>query len=225
MDGELIQVPPARPSPSVQPAAEQRGVFFLRTTDVDKPLEPGDDQFAGAVIGAAVKAIDRAHDLESAITDRARLLEMAHTDPLTGCLNRRALVERLQGEVERVKRYDQMLVLLLVDLDNQDVNDGGDTWPGTPSSARSVALWREVRAVDIVARYRGDGRDRAARNLDGGAVFASSCGADRGTRLCRGPLPLSIGVAAIPGPWTPWMPSSHRPMPPLAKAADGTGGS
>jgi len=136
----------------------QRGVFFLRTTAADPPLEEEDVSFAGTVIAAAVSAIDRAHDLESAITDRERLLELAHTDALTGCLNRRGFAERLQGEVERVKRYDQTLALLLLDLDNfKDVNDRHGHLAGD-AVLRQVGqlLQREVRAVDLVARYGGD---------------------------------------------------------------------
>jgi two-component system cell cycle response regulator len=136
----------------------QRGVFFLRTTAVDTPLEEEDVTFAGTVIAAAVSAIDRAHDLESAITDRERLLELAHTDALTGCLNRRGFTERLQGEVERVKRYNQTLALLLLDLDNfKDVNDRRGHLAGD-AVLRQVGqlLRREVRAVDLVARYGGD---------------------------------------------------------------------
>jgi len=137
---------------------QQRGVFFLRTTHEDQPLEEEDVAFAGTVIGAAVNAIDRAYDLESAISDRERFQEMARTDALTGCYNRRALFERLEREVERVKRYDQGLALLLVDLDNfKDVNDARGHLAGD-GVLRQVGelLRREARSVDIVARFGGD---------------------------------------------------------------------
>jgi two-component system cell cycle response regulator len=137
---------------------QQRGVFFLRTQQDDQPLEEEDVAFAGTVIGAAVNAIDRAYDLESAISDRERFQEMARTDALTGCYNRRALFERLEREVERVKRYDQGLALLLVDLDNfKDVNDARGHLAGD-GVLRQVGelLRREARSVDIVARFGGD---------------------------------------------------------------------
>jgi two-component system, cell cycle response regulator len=137
---------------------QQRGVFFLRTTGEDQPLEEEDVAFAGTVIGAAVNAIDRAYDLESAITDRERFQELARTDALTGCYNRRALFERLEREVERVKRYDQGLALLLVDIDKfKDVNDARGHLAGD-GVLRQVGevLRRDARAVDIVARFGGD---------------------------------------------------------------------
>jgi diguanylate cyclase (GGDEF)-like protein len=137
---------------------EQRGVFFLRAAQEDKPLRDEDVAFAGTVISAALSAIDRAYDLESAISDRERFQQLARTDALTGCYNRRALFERLEREVERVKRYDQGLALLLLDLDNfKDVNDARGHLVGDAVLRQlGELLRREARAVDVVARYGGD---------------------------------------------------------------------
>ena len=75
-------------------------------------------EFAETVIRAAVSAIQRATLIESTIADNRRLEELAHTDPLTKALNRRALGERLLSEMERVRRYNTTMSLLLIDLDH-----------------------------------------------------------------------------------------------------------
>ena len=137
---------------------QQRGVFFLRTTDDDLRLEEEDVTFAGEVIRAAVAAIGKAHDLETAITERARFQELARTDALTGCLNRRALFERLGRELDRARRYRHNLTLILVDLDQfKLVNDNHGHLAGDRVlAAVGEFLRREARAVDIVGRYGGD---------------------------------------------------------------------
>jgi two-component system cell cycle response regulator len=185
---------------------QQRGVFFLRTTQEDQPLEEEDVAFAGTVIGAAVNAIDRAYDLESAISDRERFQEMARTDALTGCYNRRALFERLEREVERVKRYDQGLALLLVDLDNfKDVNDARGHLAGD-GVLRQVGdlLRREARSVDIVARFGGDEFVLVLPETtqEGAVIFAERLRARIGEHdFSEAGAPLfvtvSVGVAAM----------------------------
>ena len=188
---------------------EQRGVFFLRTSQDDEPLQEADVAFAGTVIGAAVNAIDRAYDLESAISDRERFQELARTDPLTGCFNRRALFDWLEREVERVKRYQQTLAVLLVDLDAfKMVNDRRGHLAGDTVLRQIGELLRhEARAVDVVARYGGDEFVLALpETASDGAVVVADRIRQRIAQHDFAPTdePLyvtaSIGVATLPAP-------------------------
>src|SRR5213083_1890388 len=95
----------------------QIGVFFLRTTGEDPALTLGDADFAETVIRTAVAAIEKAYDFETAVSDRKRLEKLAATDALTGCMNRRALSEELAAELDRARRYNLALTILLADID------------------------------------------------------------------------------------------------------------
>jgi two-component system cell cycle response regulator len=136
----------------------QAGVFFLRRMVDEPPLTNEDVEFADAVIKAAVAAIHRAQVIETTKADNARLEVLAHTDPLTQVLNRRALTVRLASELERARRYDSVITLLMVDLDHfKLVNDTYGHLAGD-EVLKEVAtlLQNEVRSVDVVARYGGE---------------------------------------------------------------------
>lgn len=87
-----------------------------------------------------------------------RVETLAITDGLTGVYVRRHLVERLEGELERSKRFRYKLSFLMVDIDHfKHVNDEyghlvGDT------VLRQVAqtVKKNVREVDFVGRYGGE---------------------------------------------------------------------
>src|SRR6266487_3521554 len=137
---------------------QQIGVFFLRTTGDDPPLTRADAQFAETVIKTAVSAIEKAYDFETAVSDKQRLEKLALTDALTGCMNRRALAEALAQELDRARRYNLALTILLADIDRfKSINDTRGHIAGD-SVLRQVGelLRREVRSVDIVARYGGE---------------------------------------------------------------------
>jgi two-component system cell cycle response regulator len=136
----------------------QVGVFFLRTTEADAPLTPADAEFAESVIGAAVAAIEKAYDFETAVLDKRRFEELASTDALTGTLNRRALAEALAAELDRARRYNLYLSIMLADLDRfKQVNDRRGHLAGDAVLRQVGELLRhEARSVDIVARYGGE---------------------------------------------------------------------
>jgi two-component system, cell cycle response regulator len=134
------------------------GVFFLRTVSSDPPLNEHDVEFAQEVINAAVAALERAYDLENAVLGQEQMRHLAETDPLTNCFNRRALMEKLEQEMDRAARYATMLTAMMVDIDNfKQINDSH----GHPVGDRVLKqlanlLKREQRSVDIVARYGGE---------------------------------------------------------------------
>ena len=134
------------------------GVFFLRTTAEAAPLNDRDTRFASQVIQAAVAALEKAYDLETAVMGQEQMRRLAETDPLTEAFNRRALVEKLAQEMDRAQRYDTILACLMIDIDNfKNVNDTYGHLIGD-RVLRQMAnlLRREQRAVDIVARYGGE---------------------------------------------------------------------
>jgi two-component system cell cycle response regulator len=137
---------------------EPAGVFFLRTTTEDAPLNEQDVTFAEQVIGAAVAALERAYDLESAVMGQEQMRYLAETDPLTNCFNRRALMEKLEQEMDRAARYATMLTGMMIDIDNfKQINDTHGHLVGDRVLKQLANLLkREQRSVDIVARYGGE---------------------------------------------------------------------
>jgi diguanylate cyclase (GGDEF)-like protein/PAS domain S-box-containing protein len=88
----------------------------------------------------------------------SRLEHLSNTDSLTGLLNRRALTDSLNYEIDRAKRYFSELSLILCDIDNfKEINDtygheAGDRALQTISSLLKTIL----RKTDIAGRHGGD---------------------------------------------------------------------
>ncbi len=89
----------------------EAGVVFLRTLDGEPSLKASNVDFADDVVKAAVSAIQRAQAMESTRADNERLEVLALTDSLTQTLNRRALMDRLDAELDRARRYSLSLSL------------------------------------------------------------------------------------------------------------------
>lgn len=132
------------------------GVFFLRTTADDPPLNPIDLNFAEQVIAAAVTALEKAHTATHASAGDLR--ELADTDPLTGLPNRRVFDQRLQDELDRARRYDQVITVVLLDLDDfKRVNDSHGHAAGDRVLRQlGSMLRRELRTMDSIARIGGE---------------------------------------------------------------------
>ena len=92
------------------------------------------------------------------MTAAAQLRELADTDPLTGCGNRRVLEERLGDELERARRYDQVVTAVVLDVDDfKRINDSRGHPVGDRVLVDLVSLLRrELRTMDFLARYGGE---------------------------------------------------------------------
>jgi two-component system cell cycle response regulator len=137
---------------------EPAGVFFLRTTEEDPPLNLSDGRFAQQVITAAVSALEKAHDLENAIATKEEMRRLAEIDPLTEAFNRRALLERMTVEMERAARFETVVACLMIDIDDfKEVNDTYGHLVGD-RVLRQFAdmIRRDQRAIDVVGRYGGE---------------------------------------------------------------------
>ena len=89
---------------------------------------------------------------------RAELDRLIETDPLTGLANRRAFTTRLSGEVERARRYGQMLALAILDLDDfKSINDSRGHQVGDAVLAEvGRQLTTTCRSGELVARIGGE---------------------------------------------------------------------
>jgi diguanylate cyclase (GGDEF)-like protein len=77
---------------------------------------------------------------------------------LTGLLNRRAFLERLQEETRRAARHPAPLSLLLLDVDHlKELNDDGGHDAGDAALiAVAAAIQISCRSIDVGARWGGD---------------------------------------------------------------------
>jgi len=96
------------------------------------------------------------------ITERkkteAELKRLVITDDLTGIFNQRYFYTHLNKEVERAKRHERALSLLLIDIDKfKDFNDKYGHWEGDYVLKRLGDIFlKNVRDIDMPFRYGGE---------------------------------------------------------------------
>lgn len=137
------------------------------------------------------------------------LLELSNTDHLTGLFNRRFLMETLDKEVQRARRKDGQVALLLLDIDHfKRVNDTHGHLQGDVVLQKvALHIQKELRSYDTAARYGGEEfvavlpdtslkeafnvADRIRLSVQG-MRFAGS--------LANEQVTVSLGVALFPSP-------------------------
>jgi diguanylate cyclase (GGDEF)-like protein len=110
------------------------------------------------LIKAIDDAITRWSQLQQSKANQEELERIANYDSLTGLLNRRAVMQKLDEQVQHAKRYEEPLSIIMLDIDHfKKVNDryghiiGDNVLEKVASVISSV-----VRATDIVGRYGGE---------------------------------------------------------------------
>ncbi|WP_162560201.1 sensor domain-containing protein [Methylotetracoccus oryzae] len=97
-------------------------------------------------------------DISSLKADQARLERLAHHDPLTGLINRRLLLDRIEHALQGVERIGETGALLLIDLDHfKDVNDRLGHAAGDDLLQQVARRFtHRLRKSDTFARLGGD---------------------------------------------------------------------
>jgi two-component system cell cycle response regulator len=135
------------------------------------------------------------------------LYQRSITDCLTNLYNRQYILEHLNQEIVRFRRYNSVFSLMLLDIDHfKAINDTYGHAEGDSVLVRcSAAIRRSVRSVDIVGRYGGEEFliILPFTCLDGarviaGRIFGEMRQTDGGNALAP-TLTVSIGLAQYQG--------------------------
>jgi diguanylate cyclase (GGDEF)-like protein len=139
---------------------------------------------------------------------------LAVQDPLTGALNRRALLDAMDRDLSRAVRSRQALALLMVDIDHfKHINDQHGHLAGDRVLKHVVqVLGQRVRSQDLVARFGGEefvvlapdtsavGAVQLAESLRAAMLAQPARWADQVL-----PITVSVGVVSLtPGNTTSW---------------------
>ncbi|HUJ54105.1 MAG TPA: diguanylate cyclase [Steroidobacteraceae bacterium] len=108
-----------------------------------------------AAVLIALGTSDRLRAQSMALTEAER---RAQTDPLTGVLNRRSLIERLDAACMRAKARGLPVSVLFIDLDHfKQINDSYGHAAGDACLAAVIApIHAELRQSDTIGRYGGE---------------------------------------------------------------------
>jgi diguanylate cyclase (GGDEF)-like protein len=126
------------------------GVLVLDTTRVGA-FNVNDTQPLESVADICATAIQNAHYVE-------RVRQLAYLDGLTGIFNRRFFELRIVEEIDRARRYDTGMAVVMVDIDQfKRLNDEFGHLLGDEVLRQVSSIFhQQLRKIDVLCRYGGE---------------------------------------------------------------------
>jgi diguanylate cyclase (GGDEF)-like protein len=161
-------------------------------------------QLEDAMLRTVAESVQLEVQQQELIELNQRLDRLAVTDGLTEVLNHRAFQERLDEEIERARRSETTVSLVLLDVDHfKRLNDEHGHQEGDRVLKRVASTVRgTARVTDVVARYGGE---EFVVILGGANAEAALTTAERMRRAIaahageRRPVTASFGIATFRG--------------------------
>jgi diguanylate cyclase (GGDEF)-like protein len=126
------------------------GVLILESEQTGK-FQEGDVESLEAVADICATAIQNAHYVE-------RVKQLAYLDGLTGIFNRRYFELRVVEEIDRARRFNSGMAVLMVDIDQfKRLNDEFGHLLGDEVLRQVSSIFHgQLRKIDVVCRYGGE---------------------------------------------------------------------
>lgn len=148
-----------------------------------------------------VLQVKEAMQVHRLLKDREHLEQLSTTDAMTGLFNYRYLQSLLPREVERAKRQNRPLSLIMIDIDGFKPWNDAHGHPKGDEVLRGIAkiLRDSLRTFDCICRYGGDEFCILLQETD---LERAHEIAERVRRKAAqdSPLTLSLGVSCFPDP-------------------------
>ncbi len=114
-------------------------------------FQANDRQSLESVADMCATAIQNVHHVE-------RVRQLAYIDGLTGIFNRRFFELRIGEEIERAKRFDTGMAVIMIDIDHfKRLNDEFGHLLGDEVLRQvSSIFFQHLRKIDVVCRYGGE---------------------------------------------------------------------
>ena len=116
-----------------------------------KAFRSGDVQSLESVADICATAIQNANYVE-------RVRQLAYVDGLTGIFNRRFFELRISEEIERARRFQTGMAVIMVDIDHfKRLNDEFGHLLGDEVLRQVSSIFhQQLRKIDVVCRYGGE---------------------------------------------------------------------